>query len=233
MSGTQGTGGVRTGTITLANGQKVSVTVTQKRTGGQAGWVRGTTGVTSPTKDQGDFSATAAGSQRAWANFKDNNRLNSYVVDPTSTNSVLTLNQGTSSAAAPAKRASETLTFSFTSSTGAALTPVSMTFKTYDITSQLDNMNDNAYCTDKLIFGGATAIYGDPVGTPSTYDATSSYLCSTGTNTSKSTGNYIPVTLKPSTSKPTINYSNTAPKSTLNAGNNYQYAGIGDVTICF
>lgn len=231
LSGTQGINGIRSGSITLSDGSLVTVRVTQQRTGGQPG--RKIDSGQQPTPSYGDFSATAAGAQQAWANGFTNSQSSGYVVAAGSTSSVLTLNQGSSSTGT---RGQETLTFSFTSSAGIALTPKSITFNAYDVTSQVTNMNNSAYYTDSLSFAGATATYGTAVGSPMTYVKSPSSLTSTGTNTSTSTGNYIPVILTPTSATPQITYTNIADAKTLVAGtngNNYQYVGIGDVTICF
>ncbi|MBB5511487.1 hypothetical protein HD598_000174 [Neomicrococcus aestuarii] len=231
LSGTQGTSGIRTGSITLPEGSLVTVRVTQHRIGGQPGRDINS-GKAAPTSIYGDFSATAAGAQQAWANGVTSNQSSLYVVAAGSSSSVLTLNQGTSTSANGTTRGQETLTFSFESSTGKVLTPTSITFNAYDVTSQLTNMNNAAYYTDSLSFSGATATYGTAVGAPSIYEALPGSLSSLGTKTSTSAGNYIPVTLTPTSATPIITYIN-ASTTPLVPSSNYQYVGIGDLKVCF
>lgn len=230
LSGTQGTSATRTGVITLADGSQVTVTVAQQRTGGQPGR-KIDSGQPAPTATYGDFSATAAGGQQAWANGVTSNQQNLYVVNG-GTSSVLTLNQGTSTSGNGTTRGSETLTFSFTDASGAALTPQSIFFNAYDITSQQTNMNNAAYYTDSLSFAGATLTTSGATGVPSVYNITSTSISSYGTNTSTSTGNYIGLTLTPTSSTVNMTYSNTS-TTPLVASSNYQYVGIGDMTVCF
>ncbi|GAB2904418.1 hypothetical protein [Neomicrococcus lactis] len=229
---TQGTDATRVDTITLSSGEQVTVAVRKYRTGGQPG--RKIDSGQQPTPNYGDFSATSAGSQKAWANGVTSDQSTKYVVPSGTTTSVLNFNQGTSSSAKGTTRGSETLTFSFASSTGKALTPVPISFNAYDITSQQANMNNAAYYTDQLSFSGATDRYGTAVGTPKTYvtTTTTTSTSSTETNTSTTSGNYIPITLKPSSATPSITYANVS-TTRLVASSNFQYAGIGDVTICF
>lgn len=82
LTGTQGTNGVRTGTLTLDSGRAVTVTATQRRISGRAGYDRGSN-YTSPTAGHGDFSVATAGSQQASGNNLTRRQNDFYHVDTT------------------------------------------------------------------------------------------------------------------------------------------------------
>lgn len=231
LTGTQGVNATRTGVVTLTDGSRVTVTVTERRTGGQPGR-KVDSGATSPTPAYGDFSAASAGGQQAWANGTTSSQGSLYAVNG-GTSSVLTLNQGTSTTATGRTRASETLTYSFVSSTGTALQAKSITFNAYDITSQVTNMNNAAYYTDTLSFSGATLTASGAAGSPSAYTVTPTSISSYGTNVSTASGNSVTLTLTPTSPSVSLTYTNTNTTTPLVGNNNYQYVGIGDTTICF
>lgn len=229
LSGAQGTSGVRTGTITLASGDKVTVTVSQNRTGGSRSYDQALT----YDGTNGDFSATSAGAQRAGTAGAGANKDAKYVVDPSTTSSVLTLNQQTSSSGS---RASETLTFSFKDSTGALVTPETMSFNIYDITMQdksiISSTKANQRYTDQASFANATMTTTNHGGVPATYTQTATSL--TGTSQSTATGNYVDVVLTPTGSENvTLTYANANTYGPLTSSFNQQYIGIGDLEVCF
>ncbi|QRO87439.1 hypothetical protein [Kytococcus sedentarius] len=227
LTGTSGTGGQLSGSTPATSGT-ATMTVTQSRTSGQAGNVNGT---------NFDFARAAAGSQRAEGNYPANSIKSQgafYSVPTGSTTSVLTLNQGSSSTT---QAASETLTFTFAS------TPTSVTFNIYDITSITGATRPYAYnerYTDKVTFGGISWFTVDAtVGSPSAYTTTSTSISGTGDNWSTNTGNYVTVTVYPTSSSFTLTYTNAyaAPvnreTTAYTVDGNFQYIGLGDVRACY
>jgi hypothetical protein len=226
-SGVQGTNGVRTATLRYGT-TAVTVSVAQNRTAGLAAnsTSDGNTTV-GPTEGSGDFSVAAAGAQKASGGTRLESQSSGYVVPTSSTASVLTLNQKSSGAA----NASQRLSFTFTDAAGKALRPASPAFTLHDVTQITTGTNSLRY-TDLLVWGGATATYGTPVGSPSTYsrmDATGIQ----GSAMSTTSGNHVRVTLTPTSATPTLTYSNAQPDPSRIVNNNRQYVGIGDLTVCF
>lgn len=232
LSGTQGTNGVRTGKITLADGKTVTVTVTQQRVSGYPGYDRSVT--TTPTPTQGDFSVTAAGGQKAYGGGSTwNSQGYFYTVDPSTTASVLTLNQASAGTTAAPIKGEERITFSFRDSTGQTLTAKSISFNMYDITSQTvaqGAAKARSY-TDQVSFTGAALETTGSSGAPATYTTTSTSI--TGTSLSTNAGNRIGVTLTPTSSTVSLTYRNTNTGELAGPYQNYQYIGLGDLQICF
>lgn len=214
-------GSTRTYTLTTSNGVKVTMTATQRRLSGRP--------AVSPLNNVSyDFVASPAGSQAAYSNFKVQSQGADYTVSGETT-SVLTLNQGT---AVSGVNARQDVVLSFTVD-GRAVTPKSIMFNAYDITSQVTNMNQRAYYTDKLSVSGAMMTTSNPTGAPLAYVTTSTSVASTGTNVSTKRGNSVTVQLAPTSSVVTLTYENSNYATPRDPNANYQYIGIGDLTVCF
>lgn len=232
LSGTQGTNGVRTGTLTLDTGGTVTVTATQQRVSGFAGYDRGGA-ATGPTPDFGDFSVAAAGGQKAYGGAVTSSQGNAYTVASGSTTSVLTLNQASSGTTTRPVAGKETITLSFKSSTGTTLAAQSISFNIYDVTSQTvaQGATKARSYTDQLSVSGATLSASGATGSPSTYTTTTTSI--TGTSPSTNTGNYTRITLSPTSSAVTLTYENANTAGLNGAYSNHQYIGIGDLRVCF
>lgn len=216
------------GSIT-AGGSTESVTVRSTMNAGSAAASEtGTAYRSSKGGKNRNFVAYAAGAQLGVGYNVDTSQTKSFVVQSGTTQSVLVLNQGTTTT-----RASQTLTFSF----GGAQKPKSVSMNIYDITQVPTSTTTGAgRYTDQVIFSGGTVSTGTQGGSPSVSVSGNTL---TGTAQSSSTGNYIPVTVTGLTgSSLTLEYRNASTdiNSAGAAGsivNNAQYIAIGDVRICY
>lgn len=216
------------GSIT-AGGSTESVTVRSTMNSGSAAATEyGTAFRSSKGGTNLNFVTYAAGAQRGVGFNTDTSQSKQFVVQSGTTQSVLVLNQGTTTT-----RASQTLTFSF----GGGQIPKSVSMNIYDITQVPSNPTAGAgRYTDQVIFSGGTVSTGTQGGSP-TVSVSGNTL--TGTNQSTSTGNYIPVTVTGLTgSSLTLEYRNASTDinssgATGSIVNNVQYIAIGDVRVCY
>ncbi|WP_144790382.1 hypothetical protein [Kocuria palustris] len=226
---TSGTATSISGTATRdsgSSGPSVSVSVTTSRSGGSA--------VTFGA-ERYDMKGYAAGSQAAvGSNNTRNNQSNSFVVAPGSTSSVLVLNQWSGATGQPT-RANQTLTFSISSS-GTTRLPRSISFKIYDVTSQVSGENSKFYYSDRVAITGGTVAFSQFTG----YSQSSYTTASNGvldmkdkTQVSTQTGNHVTATItNPTSNRFTLNYSNSATQAPTITGNQ-QYIALGDLRVCY
>lgn len=241
ISGAPGSRNMTT-TVTkiIGTAETLTVTVSQSRSAGVGSYYDPVNNLTlketaPQAKSTTDFVGATVGQQVAATSLgaaPKASQGNAYTIPGGSTSSVLTLNQGTDQATTPAV---ETLTWTFTDSTGKAVTPKNVSFNVYDVTQVSGASPESQNYTDQVTFSGATMTVTSQTGpTKATVGANSL----TGTVPSASSGSYATVSLTGFTNNGfSLTYRNSGTPSQTSASapvpRNSQYIGLSDLTICF